>query len=85
MESYVHKGVFRTKSNIYDGAFFTSVKPNFKNVLNVIAFRYHFLHNSFFREKVCNCGRKSRRKSLVNNRTIFIFEIRNYIMKWRHQ
>ena len=34
MESYVHKEIFRTKSNIYDGAFFTSVKPYFKNVLN---------------------------------------------------
>ena len=28
----------RTKSNIYDGAFFTSVKPYFKNVLNSIKF-----------------------------------------------
>ena len=27
---------FRTKSNIYDGAFFTSVKSYFKNVLNSI-------------------------------------------------
>ena len=26
--------MFRTKLNIYDGAFFTSVKPYFKNVLN---------------------------------------------------
>ena len=36
MESYVHKGVFRTKSNIYDRAFFTLVKPYFKNVPNSI-------------------------------------------------
>ena len=36
MESYVHKGIFRTMSNIYDGAFFTSVKPYFKNLLNSI-------------------------------------------------
>ena len=36
MESYVHKRIFRTMSNIYDGAFFTSVKPYFKNVLNSI-------------------------------------------------
>ena len=36
MGSYVHKGVFRTKSNIYNGAFFTLVKPYFKNVLNSI-------------------------------------------------
>ena len=26
--------MFRTKSNIYDGAFFTLVKPYFRNVLN---------------------------------------------------
>ena len=36
MESYVHKGIFRTKSNICDGAYFTLVKRNFKNVLNPI-------------------------------------------------
>ena len=36
MESYIHKEIFRTKSNIYNGAFFTLVKPNFKNVLNSI-------------------------------------------------
>ena len=34
MESYVH--IFRTKPNIYKGAFFTLVKPYFKNVLNLI-------------------------------------------------
>ena len=34
MESYVHRGIFRTKSNIYNAAFFTSVKPYFENVLN---------------------------------------------------
>ena len=36
MESFVLKGIFRTKSKIYDGAFFTSVKPYFKGVLNSI-------------------------------------------------
>ena len=35
---YAHRGTFRTTSNIYDGAFFTSVKPYFKNVLNSIQF-----------------------------------------------
>ena len=30
------RGIFRNKSDIYDGAFFTSVKPYFKNVLNSI-------------------------------------------------
>ena len=36
MWSYVHRGIFRTKSNIYNGAFFTLVKPYFKNVLNLL-------------------------------------------------
>ena len=36
MESYVHKGIIRTRQNICHGAFFTSVKPYFKNVLNSI-------------------------------------------------
>ena len=31
-------GIFRTKSNIYDGAFFILVKPYFKNVLKSIKF-----------------------------------------------
>ena len=30
------RGVFSTKLNIYDVAFFTSVEPYFKNVLNLI-------------------------------------------------
>ena len=32
----VHRGIFRIKSNIYNGAFFTLVKPYFKNVLSSI-------------------------------------------------
>ena len=36
MLSYVHRGIFRTKLNTWDGAFITSVKPYFKNVLNLI-------------------------------------------------
>ena len=36
MQSHVHGGIFRTKSNIYDEAFLTSVKPHFKNALNSI-------------------------------------------------
>ena len=34
----VHRGIFRPKLNIHDGAFFTLVKPYFKNVLNLIEF-----------------------------------------------
>ena len=33
---FFHRGIFRTKLNVYNGAFFTSVKPYFKNVLNSI-------------------------------------------------
>ena len=36
LKNFIHRGIFRTKSNIYRGAFFTSVKPYFKNVLNSI-------------------------------------------------
>ena len=36
LKNFIHRGIFRTKSNIYSGAFFTSVKPYFKNVLNSI-------------------------------------------------
>ena len=36
LKNFIHKGIFRTKSNIYSGAFFTLVKPDFKNVLNLI-------------------------------------------------
>ena len=36
MKSYLHRAIFRTKLNINDGAFFTLVKPYFKNKLNSI-------------------------------------------------
>ena len=36
MESHVHRGIFRTMLNIYNGNFFISVRPYFKNVLNSI-------------------------------------------------
>ena len=36
LNKFIHRGIVRTKSNIYSGAFFTSVKPYFKNVLNSI-------------------------------------------------
>ena len=35
MQSYVHRGTFRTKSKIHDGAFFNSIKSYFKNILNL--------------------------------------------------
>ena len=36
LQSYVYGDIFRTKSNIYNGAFFISVKLCFKNVPNLI-------------------------------------------------
>ena len=52
--------------NIYDEAFFTSVKPNLKNVLNSIQLplRFQFLHNSPFREKAYNSENFGRSYSL---------------------
>ena len=82
---YVHRGVFRTKLNIYNGAFFTLVKPYFKNVLNSIALLLgsNFLHNSLFHEKTDNCENFGR-KSLFLAMEQFFIEIRNYAMEWRH-
>ena len=34
-EAMLTEAIFRTKSNIYDGAFFLSVRSCFKNVLNL--------------------------------------------------
>ena len=36
VKSYVHRGILKTKSNICDGVFFNSVKPYFKNVINLM-------------------------------------------------
>ena len=83
--SYVHRGIFRAKSNIYDGAFFTLVKPYFKNVLNSMESPLGsiFLHNSPFCEKTCNCENFGK-KSLLLTMEQFFFEIQNYAMEWRH-
>ena len=50
LKSCAHRGVFRTKSNICNETFFTLIKPYFK--FDRIAFRFHFLHNSPFCEKL---------------------------------
>ena len=82
-QSYVRRGIFRTKSKIYERAFFTSVKPYFKNVLNSIELSLGsmvYTTHTFVKKLTAeNFGRKS----LVNNGTIFS-EIRNYAMEWRH-
>ena len=83
---YPHRDIFRTKSNIYNGAFFTSVKPYFKNVLNSIELPlssiFYTTHPSV--KKTYNSENVGKKKSFVNNGTIFFFEIRNYSMEWRH-
>ena len=84
MESYVLRGIFRIKLEIYDGAFFTSVKPYFKNVLNSIKLPLGSIFYSPFREKAYNC-KNFGRKSLLLTVEQFFFEIRNYAMEWCHQ
>ena len=42
-KSFAYRGIFRTKWNICDGVFFTSVKPYLKNVLNSIELRLSFV------------------------------------------
>ena len=75
MESYIRRGIFKTKLNIYSGAFFSLVKPYFKNVLNLIELP---LGSSFstthpFVKKLTTV----KTLSFVSNRTIF-FQIQNY-------
>ena len=53
-ENHTHRGVSRTKLNIYDGASLTSVKPYFKNVLNSIEWplsSIFYTTHPFVREK----------------------------------
>ena len=42
---------------------------------NRIAFRFHFLHNSPFREKTSGRLRKLRKKSILLTMELFFFEI----------
>ena len=73
MQSHAHRGIFRTKLNIYDGAFFTSVKPYFKNVLNLIKLPlssiFHTTHT--FVEKICNSENFGRKSLLLTIEHIF--------------
>ena len=66
------QGIFRTNLNIYNGAFFTSVKQYFKNILNWIALRFHSLHNSPFHEKTYNS--ENFRRSLLLTMEHFSFQ-----------
>ena len=73
MQSYAHRCIFRTTSNIYIGAFFTLVKPYFKNKLNPIELSL----SSFFKQltlswKNLQLWKLWEKKSLVNNGTFFL-------------
>ena len=50
----------------------------------LVPFRFHFLHNSPFREKTYD-SENFGRKTLLLTMKHFFFEIRNYAMEWRHQ
>ena len=73
MLNVIFSGIFRSKSKIYDEAFFTSVKPYFKNLilLNSIELLLGsiFYTTHPFVKKTYNCVNFGR-KSLVNNGTI---------------
>ena len=75
MESYVHRGIFRTKLNIENGAFFTLVKPYFKNVLNLIELPlgYSFCTTHPFVKKLANV--KTLGESLLLTIEQFFFRI----------
>ena len=75
MESYVHKGIFRTRWKINSGAFFTSVKSYFKNMFNSIALGSIFCTTHPFMKKLTTFVKKS----FVKNRTIFS---KLEIMQW---
>ena len=77
---YAHRGTFRTTPNIYDGAFFTSVKPYFKNVLNLIELPLGsiFYTTHPFVKKLTS-QKLQQKRSFVNHCTFFLkFEI----MQW---
>ena len=65
--SYANRSIFRTKLDIYDGAFFTSVKPYFKNILNSTELPLSSIFYTTHSYNSENFGRKS----LVNDGTFF--------------
>ena len=73
---------FRTKSNSYDVAFFTSVQPYFKNVLNSVKLP---LGSVFYAThpfvKNLQLRKLWEKKSFVNNGTCFFSKFE--IMQWK--
>ena len=78
------RGIFRTKSNIYDRAFFTLVKPYFKNVLNSIKLPLGsmvYTTHTFMKKLTVE---NFERKSLLLTIEQFFSEIQKYAMEWCH-
>ena len=60
--------------NIFNQAFFTSVKPYFKNVLNSIKLPLgSIFYTTHFREKTYNCENFGRKISLLTIEQYFFF------------
>ena len=75
LQSYVHRSLFRNKSNIYDGAFFTSLKPYFKNVLNLVEFFFKIRNYAmeWHHHKKMNIG-------LLNNHLLKVLELLVFVL-----
>ena len=88
MENYVHRGIFRTKFIIYNGAFFNSVKPYFENILNSIELPLgsSFCTTHLFVKKLTTVkkGENIGGSLLLTIEQLF-FKIRNDAMEWHHQ
>ena len=84
LTNLIQGGIFRTKSNIYGGAFFPSVKPYFKNVLNSIELPLGsiFYTTHPFVKKLTTLKTSGGKVLAMED---FFFEIRNYAMEWHHQ
>ena len=63
LQSYVHRSIFRTESNIYDGAFFTSVKPY---ILKMYFIRSNF-PSKFQIMHTMASSQKMNKKGFLNN------------------
>ena len=66
-----------------DGAFFTLVKPYFKNVLNSIKLPLGSIFYTTYHRKNSKLGKLWEKKYFVQWNKFF-FEIRNYAMDWCH-
>ena len=86
MYIYVHRGIFKSKSNINDGAFFISVKPYFKNILNLIKLPLGsiFIQLTLSWKKLTTV-KTSGEKVFCQQWNNSFFGIWNYAMEVQHQ